>query len=115
MNSYQTGPAISLAAGKAIAFTIAAAVVGFVMFIVYSLSIQPILTDCQGGASDSFGAAALIGVALVIGGLILTVRLRRALLPFVLFVGLYTVSLIVLAEVSPLIWGQITCSDEGLF
>jgi hypothetical protein len=115
MTSYQTGPAISPAAGKAIGFAISAGIVGFVIFVVYALSIQPILTDCSGGAAESFGWAALIGVALGIGGLYLTVRLRRVLLPFVLFVGTYALALAVLAETAPLIWGQIACSDQGLF
>jgi hypothetical protein len=103
---------------------IALAVVGFVIWVVYALTASPLFPNCgspndllggvySGGAAStgSLVTAVFLGVLLWLVVVVAALVLRRQLgLLFGGFVAAYLVGLVVLWNVSPLIWGRRYCA-----
>jgi hypothetical protein len=102
-------------AWRAALFGVLATISGFLCFIWYALSAQPILETCSGGAADSVTGAAMLGIGLVAAGTYLTVRTGRPGRLLVAFFLAYVAVLFALWEASPLLFGPRTCSSNGLF
>jgi hypothetical protein len=72
--------------------------------------------SASGGMADSVGAAAVIGLVLLVGTGGPGWKLRRRLrLLWLGAVSVYIAALVVLAQISPAIWGPARCSGGGFF
>jgi len=72
--------------------------------------------EARGGIADSITAAAVIGLVLLVGTGVPGWRLRRRLwLLWLGVVSVYIAALVVLAHLSPAIWGPVRCSGGGFF
>jgi hypothetical protein len=102
---------------------IAAAVVGFLILVLYLMVASPLFPECgapsgllggdySGGAAaggSELTAAILGGVLLFVAAIAAAKRQRRLAFVFIGFAGFYVIGLIVLWNVSPLIWGPRVC------
>jgi hypothetical protein len=107
-----------------VAWAIAMAIMGFVIWVVYVLVASPLFPSCGSGAdflggvyhggaasSASLLAAAVLGGSLWLFACTAGCVLRRRLGELSgVFATLYVVALVVLWHVSPLIWGRRYCA-----
>jgi hypothetical protein len=92
------------------------ALVGFASFVVYAFAASPILETCHGGMASSVTVAAVIGLLLLSAAAVAVWRYHQPLwVSFFGFVAAYGVTLLALAEVSPVIWGPRHCNSVGFF
>jgi hypothetical protein len=96
-----------------VVYTLAATFTGLTAWSVYLLATQPFLAACTGGAARSYPAAGTIGVLLAAAGLVAVVLTRRFLLAYAGFAVGYPLALMLLAIVSPLLWGHMTCIETS--
>jgi hypothetical protein len=109
---------------KYVLWLIALAVVGFAIWVIYAVTASPFFPNCgnpneilggvySGGAasSGSLVTAVFLGVLLWLVAVAAALVLRRQLgLLFGSFLAAYVVGLVVLWNVSPLIWGPRVCT-----
>ena len=110
IQSRRVGPRL-----RAAGFAVAATFAGLIPLIVYGVAAQPILETCSGGAAGSMTTAVFVGLGLVSVATYLTAKTGRGGRIFMAFLAAYAAGLLVLWELSPIIWGARTCSSQGLF